>query len=834
MPAVGDPALDRFARIVRDALAVPTALVSLVSRHEQVLPGAVGLPEPWQTTRSTPLTHSVCQHVVQHGEPLVLTDVRDRPDLIDAAAAADLRMVAYAGYPLVDAHGTVLGSLCAIDPRPRTWSSRELDLLSGLAEACSTDLQLRLERAAADTHRSRLELAISASAVGTFDWDLSGDGMHWDPPLVSMFGYTAEDFEPTTASFYRRLHPDDAERVTQAITTAIDTRGEFAAEYRIVLPDGATRWVQGRGRVIGEPTGRATRFIGAAYDTTDVHDGEARVGRLLAAMPSGFLSLDGQWRFTVVNPAAEKLLGQSIDQLAGRTIWEAYPDTVGNEFEHAYRTAVRTQQPQTIHAYYPAPLDAWYDVLCWPTPEGLSLFFTDVTDRTRSDRQARAAAERLAVQARVADLLTGSTDLADVLTTLPQLLAPAVADACVVTVLGPDGRARDHAYWHGDPAARVHLAGYATTRLVELSGSTPFGRTISDGQRRHLTAEQTAAVVMHPDARMHLDALGPVRASILPLQAQGRVLGALTLLSSADRPRDAELESVTEDIADRVAAAMETDRLTRARSQLAEALQRSLLTAPPEPDHAEVVVRYLPAGEAARVGGDWYDAFLQPNGCTMIVIGDVVGHDTEAAAAMGALRGLLRGIATYSDAGPAEVLRGLDTSMQVLEVDTLATAAVARFEQTPDEVERGVTRMVWANAGHPPPVVLHPDGTFQVLAPWKGELLLGVDPTTIRHDQVTLLERGATVLLFTDGLIERRRADLDDGLTRLTDALTALPGTTLDELCDGIIDRLVAGHPEDDVALVAVRLHRQDRPRPPEAGPPHVPPGVPEPEHPAQ
>ena len=84
----------------------------------------------------------------------------------------------------------------------------------------------------------------------------------------------------------------------------------------------------------------------------------------------------------------------------------------------------------------------------------------------------------------------------------------------------------------------------------------------------------------------------------------------------------------------------------------------------------------------------------------MLVIGDVVGHDTEAAAAMGQLRGLLRGIATYSDAAPAEVLRGLDASMTTLQIRALATAAVARFEQTADELERGLTRMRWANAGH--------------------------------------------------------------------------------------------------------------------------------------
>ena len=145
----------------------------------------------------------------------------------------------------------------------------------------------------------------------------------------------------------------------------------------------------------------------------------------------------------------------------------------------------------------------------------------------------------------------------------------------------------------------------------------------------------------------------------------------------------------------------------------------------------------------------------------MLVIGDVVGHDTEAAAAMGQLRGLLRGIATYSDAGPVEVLRGLDASMTTLQTRTLATAAVARFEQTPDELERGVTRMRWANAGHLPPLIINPDGSVAELATWKGDLLLGVDPEARRRESVVTLDRGSTVLLYTDGLIERRDADLD-------------------------------------------------------------------------
>jgi hypothetical protein len=194
---------------------------------------------------------------------------------------------------------------------------------------------------------------------------------------------------------------------------------------------------------------------------------------------------------------------------------------------------------------------------------------------------------------------------------------------------------------------------------------------------------------------------------------------------------------------------------------------------------------------------------------------------------MGQLRGLLRGIATYSDAGPAEVLRGLDASMTTLQMRTLATAAVARFEQTPDELERGVTRMRWANAGHLPPLVVNPDGTVAELASWTGDLLLGVNPATLRRESVVTLDRGSTVLLYTDGLVERRDSDLDTGLVRLRDALVELAGRPLQELLDGLLDRLVDGRPEDDVALVAVRLHPQDRPRPSEAGPISVPPTVP-------
>jgi serine phosphatase RsbU (regulator of sigma subunit) len=293
------------------------------------------------------------------------------------------------------------------------------------------------------------------------------------------------------------------------------------------------------------------------------------------------------------------------------------------------------------------------------------------------------------------------------------------------------------------------------------------------------------------------------------MRGRGRTLGLLTLYFLPGSTVADEDLSTAQDVADRSGMALDNARLYNTQQQLAEELQRSLLTEPPQPDHGEIAVRYQPAAEAARVGGDWYDAFLQPGGSTMLVIGDVVGHDTAAAAAMGQLRGLLRGIATYSDAGPSEVLRGLDASMTTLQTRTLATAAVARFEQTPDELERGITRMRWANAGHLPPLVVNPDGSVAELASWKGDLLLGVDPDAHRRESVVSLDRGATVLLYTDGLIERRDADLDAGMVRLREVLVELAGLPLEQLLDEVLERLVDGHPEDDVALVAVRLHRQ-------------------------
>ncbi|HEY4626188.1 MAG TPA: SpoIIE family protein phosphatase [Blastococcus sp.] len=759
--------------------------------------------------------------------PLVVGDARADARLRGLPAVCAGRVGACLGVPLTSSDGHVLGALCVTQCAPREWSESDVATLQQLATSAVTELELSSLVHRYESQRLRWDLATDAAGIGTFDWDLTTGRLTWDDRLIAMFGFGPERFGESIEAFNARVHPDDRRRVAEALSGCIHTGGEFQVEYRVVLPDGTTRWIHGRGRALRGEDGRTARVLGAAYDTTGERAGELRVARVLEAMPAGFYSLDREWRFTHVNAEAERLLGRTREELLGRVLWEAFPAAINSIFEDSYRDAVRTGLPVSFDAHYPAPLDGWYELRAWPNPDGLAVYFLEVTERRRIQEQAERAAQRLAILAQVSAELAGTLDAQAATGRLPRLVVPALADFCIVTVIEPDGHPRDVGSWHVDPASRMILERYREVRLDAMPVTAPVSVALYTGEAATFGGDDVLDLLPPGRARELLGLLAPVTEVALPLRARGRTVGLLTLFYADGHTPTEDDVAVAQDVADRAGLALDNARLYSAQQQLAEGLQRSLLTEPPEPDHAEIAVRYLPAAEAARVGGDWYDAFLQPGGSTMLVIGDVVGHDTEAAAAMGQLRGLLRGIATYSDAGPLEVLRGLDHSMATLQTRTLATAAVARFEQSPEDLRRGVTRMRWANAGHLPPLVVNPDGTVAELATWTGDLMLGIDAHARRQESVVTLDRGSTVLLYTDGLIERRDADLDAGMVRLRTTLIELADRPLEELLDEVLERLVHGRPEDDVALVAVRLHPQDRPRPAEAGPNKVPPTVP-------
>ncbi len=144
--AAPDPSFDRLARLIREAVGVPVALVSVVESERQVFPGASGLPAPWSECRETPLSHSFCQHVVARSDALVIEDARTEPLVRGNRAVAELGVVAYAGFPLVDPAGRTLGSVCAIDHRPRRWTEAELTIIADVAAVASAELELRESR----------------------------------------------------------------------------------------------------------------------------------------------------------------------------------------------------------------------------------------------------------------------------------------------------------------------------------------------------------------------------------------------------------------------------------------------------------------------------------------------------------------------------------------------------------------------------------------------------------------------------------------------------------------------------------------------------------------
>ena len=827
--SIHSTALDRICEAAASLLEAESAQVSLISDVQAVVGGA-GAGNTLAGLES-PAAHSLCTVTVELEAPLLVREaalderVRHLPPVTSGAVGA------YLGVPLTTSEGHLVGALCVYDERPRDWRRRDVTTLERLARGVVTELELSALSNDFEAGHVAWRLAADAAGVGAFDWNLLTGQLRWDDRLLELFALDRQTFGGDIASFNRAVHPEDLPRVTAALEAAIATCGEYSAEYRVLLPGGQVRWVAAKGRALRGEEGGPVRLLGAAYDTTAEQDSEARVSRVLESMPTAFFQLDREWRFSYLNGEAERLLGSSRDDLVGRTIWEAFPASTDGAFEEHYRRSAETGEPISFDAFYPAPLDAWFEVRAWPTPDGLSVYFLDATDRHRAQDQIAAAARRDTLLADVTERLTGTLDLEEAVARLGSIVVPRLGDWCVATLVEESGSEtrppalRDVAGWHHDPDQQPLVERFADIRLGRMTQRDFLPAIIASPQPLVASGatESLCAVFEEGEVRDLVRTLAPEHAAVVTLRGRDRAVGILTVLRGPERdPFSRDDVDTLAEVAARAGLALDNARLFAEQRALAEGLQRSLLTEPPQPDHLQLVVRYEAAAETAQVGGDWYDAFIQEDGATVLVIGDVVGHDTAAAAAMGQVRNVVRAIAAYSGAGPGDLLRGVDQVLETLQVDTTATAVVARLEQTPAEVAAGVTRLRWSNAGHPPPVVLEADGAVRVLDGQSPDLLLGLDPATDRAEHEVVLERGATVLLFTDGLVERRGEDLDAGLERLCAELERLAATTpdLDELCDRLLGRMVPTRREDDIALVAVTLHPQDEWRPDEDDPP--------------
>ncbi|WP_237749646.1 PP2C family protein-serine/threonine phosphatase [Streptomyces sp. SS] len=287
-------------------------------------------------------------------------------------------------------------------------------------------------------------------------------------------------------------------------------------------------------------------------------------------------------------------------------------------------------------------------------------------------------------------------------------------------------------------------------------------------------------------------------ARLVPMVARGQVLGAVTVTRLRTRePFDAQDCVLIDEVVARAALNIDNARLYTTQREAAITLQRSLTNNElPSVTGLELTGRYLPAS-AHDVGGDWFDAIALPGGRTGLVIGDVMGHGIHAAAVMGQLRTAVRTLARH-DIPPARMLSSLDAVVADLGEDEMATCVYAVHDPATGS-------WVIARAGHPPPAVATADGTVTFLEGPPGTPL-GTGAHDFGTEEVVMPE-GGLLVLYTDGLIEARDRDLDEGMRQLAQALRPLD-RPLDTLCDEVLGRLLAGPAQDDVAMLLARATR--------------------------
>ncbi|MFD9968004.1 SpoIIE family protein phosphatase [Streptomyces sp. NPDC059011] len=295
------------------------------------------------------------------------------------------------------------------------------------------------------------------------------------------------------------------------------------------------------------------------------------------------------------------------------------------------------------------------------------------------------------------------------------------------------------------------------------------------------------------------------RAILAPLRGRRRVTGAAIFLRRPDRPAfEPDDLLVAAQLATHTALGIDKAVLYGREAYIADELQRTMLPEGlPQPTGVRLASRYLPAAETARVGGDWYDAIPLPGSRVALVVGDVMGHSMTSAAIMGQLRTTAQTLAGL-DLPPQEVLHHLDEQAQRLGTDRMATCLYAVY----DPVSHRITI---ANAGHPPPILLHLGGRAEVLRVPPGAPIGvgGVDFEAVELDAPA----GATLLLYTDGLVESRLRDVWTGIEQLRERLAATAQLTgpdhsppLEALCDDVLDMLGPGDRDDDIALLAARF----------------------------
>ncbi|MBY8882297.1 SpoIIE family protein phosphatase [Streptomyces sp. PLK6-54] len=553
-----------------------------------------------------------------------------------------------------------------------------------------------------------------------------------------------------------------------------------------IWPEGEPAAHGGGPRLVAPPTARRNATGRAAEDFAE-------------RLPGGSVSLDLDGRITFLTSGAVELLGRSADRLLGTLPWHSLPWLDDPVYEDHYRSAVISREPCSYLALRPP--DHWLRFELHPDPSGISVRITPapvVGDAPRrmepplSKDSARGGAGRLYQVMHLAAALTEAAGVGDVVDMIGDQIMPAFGAQGLV-LAGLDGQR----------LRIVGSRGYGPYILERLDGQpvdtalTPAGDVLTSGTPMFFDSPEELAR-NYPQAPTTSDKKAW---AFLPLIVSGRGAGCCVLSYDRPRPFTADERAVLTSLAGLIAQALDRARLYDAKKNLAHGLQEALLPRRlPTVDGLGIGARYLPASQGMEIGGDFYDVICREDKVCSAVIGDVQGHNVAAAALMGQVR---TAVHAHSTAGtpPGEVLVRTNRLLHDLHVDLLVSCLCVHLDMTHRCAHL-------ASAGHPPPLLRHPDGRTEVVSVEPGPLL-GVAPDAEYPVARVDFPPDALIALYTDGLVEDPGCDLTDALDSLARCLAEAGDRELADL-PALIDTLVrrtrpTGHHVDDIALLLLR-----------------------------
>ncbi|MFF7134468.1 MULTISPECIES: SpoIIE family protein phosphatase [unclassified Streptomyces] len=664
--------------------------------------------------------------------------------------------------------------------------------------------------------------------------DAGGTITVWSAGARQLLGYEAEEVvgRPAAELLAADL-PESARRhVARGLRWATEVALWHRAGGRVVVRLKATPLSDGGGARPWLVTPAAPEHMAGPVEA----DAEALWDLTLAQLPVPVAVYDTEARLVSANEVMTRVMGRSVAEMRGLTLWEIEPNPPFDEYDRLQRQVLRTGEPIFHENYGQAPGEvrghAWSMFLS-PLKDGngvvrgMSAAVFDTTEQYWARR-------RLAVL-NDASLRIGTT--LDVTRTADELAEVAVsgfADFVTVDLLEsvalgeePEPVPPDRPVTVRRTAQRSVLAGCPES--VVPTGERTFYPVGTPPMRALIAGRGTLPTIGDPGMQEWVES-SPARAEtvakymihsvmMVPLRARGVTLGLVHFLRHrTTEPFSEDDLLLAEEIAARAAVSVDNARRYTHERRTALTLQRSLLPdRPPDLAAMQVAYRYLPAGSGADVGGDWFDVIPLSGARVALVVGDVVGHGIHASATMGRLRTAVRTLADV-DLAPDELLTQLDDLVVRLDREEGPETRGGRPSESAPAGEVGATcvyavydpvsrRCTMARAGHPPPAVVTPDGEVRFLNLPAGPPL-GLGGLPFESVEVEL-EEGSLLALYTDGLIEAADRDIEVGLDLLRGALAENAGP-LEETCDEVLRAVLPSRPADDIVLMLARTSALD------------------------